>query len=252
MNWIWAITMGSVVGFSLGMFGSGGSILAVPILVYLFGYETKSAIAMSLAIVGLSALTGTILQWKQKTLCHKAAVFFSSVGILGTLGGTWVSLRVSGPLQLVLFGVLMMVVALSILRRKEVDLIGGKDECYMRPELAGSLGAGVGFMTGFLGVGGGFLIVPALNILGNLKLRLAIGTSLFVIGINSAAGILGYWGKVSFDWPIVLVFAGVASLTSYLGGSVSRKLPVEKLKMGFSGIILILGAWLVVKNIFYL
>lgn len=251
MDWLLTMTMGSVVGFSLGMFGSGGSVLAVPILVYILGYETKSAIAMSLAIVGLSALTGALLQWKRGALCHKAALFFSAIGIVATLAGTWASLRVSGTLQLILFGLLMIGVALTMLRKKEEDLIPGKDECHMRPQLAGSLGAGVGFMTGFLGVGGGFLIVPALNTLGKLKLRLAIGTSLFIIAVNSSAGVLGYWGKVVFDWPVVLVFAGISSLASFVGVAMSHKLPVENLRKGFAGFVLLLGILLIIKNIFY-
>lgn len=251
MNWLLATAMGSLVGLSLGMFGSGGSVLAVPILVYVLGYETKSAIAMSLAIVGLTALTGAVLQWRRGALCHKAALFFSVIGIIGTLGGTWVALRVSGTLQLILFGLLMVVVALAMLRKKEADLTQGKDECHMRPELAGGLGAGVGFMTGFLGVGGGFLIVPALNTLGNLKLRLAIGTSLLVIAVNSAAGVLGYLGKVPFDWPIVVIFVAVSSLASFLGVALSHRLHVGKLRKGFAGFILVLGVWLVVKNVFY-
>ncbi|MCE9624979.1 MAG: sulfite exporter TauE/SafE family protein [Deltaproteobacteria bacterium] len=250
MNWLLAMAMGSLVGLSLGMFGSGGSVLAVPILVYVLGYETKSAIAMSLAIVGLTALTGAVLQWKRGALCLKAALFFSVIGIVGTLGGTWVALRVSGTLQLILFGLLMVVVALAMLRKKEADLSPGKDECHMRPELAGGLGAVVGFMTGFLGVGGGFMIVPALNTLGNLKLRLAIGTSLFVIAVNSAAGVLGYLGKVPFDWPVVIVFVVVSSLASFLGVALSHRLPVEKLRKGFAVFILVLGVGLVVKNLF--
>lgn len=251
MTWVLAIAMGTLMGLSLGVFGSGGSILTVPILVYVMRYETKSAIAMSLAIVGLTALTGAVLQWKRGALCLKAAVVFSSIGIIGTLGGAWVGLRVSGRAQLILFSLLMVVLAAAILRKKETPPLQGNDECDLRPELAGGLGAGVGFLTGLLGVGGGFLIVPALNTLGHLKLRLAIGTSLFVIAINSAAGVLGYLGKVSFDWPFVLVFVAVSSMASFLGVAISHRLHVENLRKGFAGILLLLGAWLLTKNLFY-
>lgn len=96
MTWLLAILMAILVGLSLGLFGSGGSVLAVPVLVYILGIETKSAIAMSLAIVGFTALTGTVMQWRQKTLCLKAALFFSVIGILGTWGGAWVALQISG------------------------------------------------------------------------------------------------------------------------------------------------------------
>lgn len=249
MTWFLALTMGFLIGLSLGIFGSGGSILAVPILVYVLGIETKSAIAMSLAIVGFTALTGAVLHWRQGTFCLKAAVFFSLIGIGGTLAGTWVGLRLSDTLQLILFGVLMVVVAVLMLRKKEADLVKGNDECRMRSDLAGGLGAGVGFLTGLLGVGGGFLIVPALNTLGHLKLRLAIGTSLFVIAVNATAGVLGYLGKVSFHWPLVLVFIVFSSLASLLGVRLARSVPVGKLRKGFAVFVLMMGAWLLIKNV---
>lgn len=251
MNWILAMTMASLVGLSLGVFGSGGSVLAVPILIYILGIETKSAIAMSLAIVGFTALIGTIQQLRQHTLCTKAALFFSAIGIIGALGGTWVGLRISGTLQLILFGALMMAAAGAMFFKKEADLIPGQNECFLQPHLASTLGAGVGFMTGLLGVGGGFLIVPALNSLGKLKLRLAIGTSLFIITINSAAGVIGYWGKVSFDWPIVLTFIIFSSLGSFAGISLAKRLKVKHLTQGFAVFLFVLGASLLVKNIFY-
>ncbi len=249
MIWLLAIAMAVLVGLSLGMFGSGGSVLAVPILVYIMGIETKSAIAMSLAIVGFTALTGTVLQWRQKTLCVKAALFFSVIGIVGTLGGTWVAMKISGTLQLILFGTLMVGAALAMLLKKEPDLIEGSNECHMRPDLAGGMGAGVGFMTGLLGVGGGFMIVPALNSIGHLKLRLAIGTSLFIISVNALAGVLGYLGKVNFYWPVVGIFIVFSSLASFIGVRLAKRLPVAKLRQGFAGFILILGAWLLVKNL---
>ncbi len=251
MNWILAISMGALVGLSLGMFGSGGSVLAVPILIYILGYETKTAIAMALAIVALSAWIGAFIQWKKGNLCHKAALFFSAVGIIGTLIGTWVALKISSTLQLILFGGLMLLVAVVMLLKKETAPLSGKDECEMRPDLAGGLGAGVGFLTGLLGVGGGFLIVPSLNTLGHLKLRLAIGTSLFIIALNSSVGVLGYWGKVSFHWPVVFIFGTVSALTSFLGVFLAQKLPLQKLKNGFSIFILILGTLILLNNLFF-
>lgn len=249
MIWTLALVMGGLVGLSLGMFGSGGSILAVPILVYLLGIETKSAIAMSLVIVGVTAFWGAWQQWRQKTLCLRAAVFFSAVGIAGALGGTWVGLRISDTLQMSLFALLMVVVAVTMLLKKETEVVPGKNECQMRTDLAGGLGAGVGFMTGLLGVGGGFLIVPALNSLGRLKLRLAIGTSLFVIAVNAAAGALGYFGKVNFNWPLVAIFVVCSLLGSGWGVRLARRMPVENLRKSFAGLILLLGTWLLVKNL---
>jgi len=248
MNLALALLMGSLVGLVLGIFGSGGSVLAVPILVYVLGLEVKSAIAMSLVIVGLTALTGAVQQWRQKTFCLKAALFFSGVGIFGAYGGSWLAMKVSSLLQLLIFGFIMVVAAIATLLKKEPDMEQGHDECYMRPDLATGLGAGVGVLTGFLGVGGGFLIVPALNSVGNLKLRLAIGTSLFIIAVNCAAGVVGYLGKVDFHWSLTITFVIFSALASLLGVRLARKLPVRILRKAFSIFILILGIGLIVKN----
>lgn len=248
MTLVITLLMGSVVGLVLGVFGSGGSVLAVPILVYVMGIEVKSAIAMSLVIVGITALTGAILQWRQKTFCLKAAVFFSIIGIFGALAGTWLAMYVSPVLQLFIFGIVMVVAAVATMLKKDPETETGQDQCYIRPDLASGLGAGVGVLTGFLGVGGGFLIVPALNSLGNLKLRLAIGTSLFIITVNCAAGVVGYWGKVDFHWPLTFTFVIFSALASLLGVRLGRKLPVPILRKAFSILILLLGIGLIVNN----
>jgi len=248
MTLVIALAMGSLVGLVLGVFGSGGSVLAVPILVYVMGIEVKSAIAMSLVIVGITAMTGSVLQWRQKTFCLKAAVFFSLIGIVGALVGAWLAMKVSAILQLFIFGLVMVIAAIGTMLKKEPDTEAGHDECYIRPDLASGLGAGVGVLTGFLGVGGGFLIVPALNSVGNLKLRLAIGTSLFIISVNCAAGVVGYWGRVDFHWPLTFTFVIFSALASLLGVKLARKLPVRILRKAFSIFILLLGIGLIVKN----
>lgn len=243
-----ALAMGGLVGLALGIFGSGGSVLAVPILVYVLGIEVKSAIAMSLVIVGLTAAIGALQQYRQKTICLKAALFFSAAGILGAYGGTWLAMLASPILQLFIFGAVMVVASVSTLFKKDVDREAGYDECYMRPDLAGGLGVGVGLLTGFLGVGGGFLIVPVLHALGNLKLRLAIGTSLFIIAVNCAAGVAGYWGKVEFHWALTFTFVACAALASLAGVRLANRLPVPTLRKSFAVFILLLGIGLMIKN----
>lgn len=243
-----ALAMGSLVGLALGIFGSGGSILAVPILVYVLGIGVKSAIAMSLVIVGFTAAIGAVQQYRQKTICLKAALFFSAAGIVGTYGGTWLAFLASPILQLLIFGVVMVVASVATMFKKDIDREAGYDECYLRPDLAGGLGVGVGLLTGFLGVGGGFLIVPVLHSLGNLKLRLAIGTSLFIIAVNCAAGVAGYWGKVAFHWPITFIFVLCSSLASILGVKLAKRVSVPALRKSFAIFILLLGVGLIVKN----
>ncbi|MDX1386879.1 MAG: sulfite exporter TauE/SafE family protein, partial [bacterium] len=127
MTILLALVMGGVVGLTLGVFGSGGSVLAVPILVYVLGMEVKDAIAMSLVIVGLTAVTGAVQQYRQKTFCLKPALFFSAVGIVGAYVGTWLAMLASPVLQLFIFGIVMVVAAIATMLKKEPDVESGGD-----------------------------------------------------------------------------------------------------------------------------
>lgn len=196
MTVLLAVVFGSLIGLLLGLVGGGGSILTVPILVYVLDQGVHEATATSLVIVGATALIGAVPHARAGRVAIRTALLFGGSGIAGAFAGTALNARVSGPVILLLFGLLMLAVAarMAVGSRPvpgEVDdapLIG------FRWEVVAS-GLVVGVLTGFFGVGGGFLIVPALVLVLGLPMRLAVGTSLVVIAINAAAGIVAHLGS---------------------------------------------------------
>ena len=177
---------GMLIGVCLGLLGSGGSILTVPLLIYLLGHEPKPAIAESLAIVGGIAFIAAIGPTLRRRVDWASVLFFGIPALAGTVGGVWVSQFMSGAWQLAIFAVVMMLAAVLMFRG------GGEGATEDRPPrtrrdlaLAVAEGVGVGVLTGIVGVGGGFLIVPALVLLARLPMRIAVGTSLVIIALKS-------------------------------------------------------------------
>ncbi|MCB1215508.1 MAG: sulfite exporter TauE/SafE family protein [Deltaproteobacteria bacterium] len=243
------LMMGAVVGFFLGFFGSGGSVMAVPILVYVLGMPPKEAIASSLAIVGATAVSGSVQKLRSHQVCFKIGVIFALFGVAGAFSGARLSVYLSGTQQLVIFSILMLVSALSMwFKKQSMSKVEG-DACQMASYLAASLGFGVGLLTGLVGVGGGFLIVPALVMLGGLNLRMAMGTSLFIIALNALSALVAYLGIINFNWEIILIFILASSLASMLGAKLSNKVDGEKMKKLFSVFIFLLGILLLIKNL---
>lgn len=187
-----ALFFGALIGLSLGLVGGGGSILTVPILVYAMGQPPHAAASSSLAIVGLNAMFGMTGHFRSGNVQLRTGFTFGALGIAGAVVGTWLNRQVPGQLLLVLFAVVMLIAAAAMLRR---DTSGGASLTTASPVVRPgwpkliAAGTGVGLMTGFFGVGGGFVIVPALVLVLGLPMRLAIGTSLLVIAINSAASL---------------------------------------------------------------
>ncbi|MBL0921140.1 MAG: sulfite exporter TauE/SafE family protein, partial [Phycisphaerales bacterium] len=200
-----------LIGLSLGLLGSGGAILTVPILVYLAGHSEKQAIVESLAIVGLIALSGAVRNGARGQVDVRAVVLFGLPGMVGAFLGAYVARWVPGAAQLALLGVVMLLAAWFMFRARAQEQ--ASDVRAPEPLLAAQ-GLGVGGLTGLLGVGGGFLIVPALTLLGRLPVKTAIGTSLAVIAMNCAAGFVKSWRVLrdlggSVDWVTVALFSAV-------------------------------------------
>src|SRR5579859_473524 len=189
-----ALGFGSLIGFSLGALGAGGSILTVPILVYAMGVPVQGATGASLAIVGLNAATGALDYIRRGKSLLRTGVAFGVSGVLGAFAGVWLNHQLRAELVMILFSILMLAAAVSMLRRGA----GGSsavsfEERYPPAGWArlALVGLGVGFLTGFFGVGGGFLIVPALVVVLGLPMHLAVGTSLIAISLNAAWGLIG-------------------------------------------------------------
>ncbi|MEQ8770460.1 MAG: sulfite exporter TauE/SafE family protein [Phycisphaerales bacterium] len=250
---IYAILGALVVGLSLGIFGSGGSILTVPVLVYLLHHEDKVAIAESLAIVGSIALLGALPYAKAKLVDWRTAVLFGVPGMAGTYLGAWLAALVAGYVQLLVFAGVMLIAAAQMWRRsKPKDAETARAP--KRPTLKiGIEGLAVGVLTGFVGVGGGFLIVPALVLLGGLAMRQAVATSLVIIALKSAAGFWKYLDVLqqadqTVHWPTIAIFVAFGTIGAFAGKAVNTKFDQRALQMGFAVFLVVMAGFILVRE----
>ena len=251
------IALAGLIGIALGLLGGGGSILTVPVLVYILGYEPKPAIAMSLVIVGTASLIGALRLRQQRTMRVRTALGFGVFAMLGAYLGARLAHDLNGKTQLILLGAAMLAAAVSMFRSAAVAEIepdaglvaGGLARPPARhPVAVAAIGIGVGVLTGMAGVGGGFLIVPALVLFAAIPMRQAVGTSLFVIAMNCAAAFAGYWGRVPIPWGFVTVFALVAVAGSVAGTALGRHVPAPALKRGFAVFLVLMGLFVLYSN----
>ncbi len=246
LAWLGAL----VIGTSLGLLGSGGSTLTVPILVYFVGQPDKIAIASSLAIVGSISLFGSLPYALSNRISWRSVLFFGIPAMLGSYGGAHFAQYLSGSAQLVLFAVIMLLAASFMLR--PTLLKSGAEQSHPLWKI-GLEGLVVGVITGLVGVGGGFLIVPALALLGGLSMQMAVGTSLLIIALQSCVGFLEYHHilqtqQLAIDWSVVLMFSGVGIAGSLIGNRVGRYIPQAQLRRMFSVFLFVVGVFILVQN----
>ena len=233
-----------VVGFVLGLLGGGGSVLLVPILIYALHIPVKPAIAMSLCVVGLVAFIGFLSHARQGTVATRVALVFGPFAVASAYLGARIARYVSEDVQLVMFALFGLVGSAMMFRgamrmknEPEAEEYEFHVDAKNLPRIAIDATA-IGLLTGLIGVGGGFLIVPALVFVTKLPMRLAIGTSLLVITMNALAGFAGYVGTVPIDWQLVGWFTVLAAIGSVVGTLTSKKIPQRRLKQVF-GVLLI-------------
>lgn len=257
MTWILGHILAIGIGLSLGLIGGGGSILAVPILVYVMGLSPKAAIAMSLVVVGTVSLLGAIPHGLQGNVNLKTAAIFTPAAMLGAyLGARIASLPlVTETFQLGCFGIVMVAASILMIRKgsgTEADLLPGAPAQKSHSErhwlAIPTEGLGVGILTGFVGVGGGFAIIPALVLLGGIPMKEAIGTSLLIIAFKSATGFLGYLNQVAVDWDLMLSFTLAAALGTLGGAWLTRYLEPKHLQKGFGYFVLAVAIFVLIKR----
>ena len=238
--------LAALVGLSLGLLGGGGSILTVPILVYLLGFDPKTAIAMSLPIVGLASLVGVVSHWRAGNVWLRPALLFGLTAIAGAFAGARLAGLLSGAVQLVFLAVIMLAAALAMYRGGMTGITPGRSE--PRLGLLLPAAAGVGLVTGLVGIGGGFLIVPSLVLFTGMPMRPAVGTSLLVIAMNAASGFAGYLGSVKVPWDFLLAFAAVAGIGVAAGSALVRYVPQARLKRVFALFLVAVSLFIVYQN----
>jgi len=242
-----SLVLASVIGLTLGLLGGGGSILTVPVLVYALGYGAKPAIAMSLPVVGVTSLIGASLHWRLGNVNIGTAVLFGLLAMAGSYTGAKLGLLLSGRVQLILLAIVMIAAAVSMLRGRRGDADASTST---KPRLAliVPVALGVGVLTGVVGIGGGFLVVPALVLLAKVPMREAIGTSLLVISMNAASGFAGYVGAVEIDWRFLGGFTAAAVAGALVGTALTSKVPQATLKRAFAVFLIALGAFVIYMN----
>ncbi|MCA9016163.1 MAG: sulfite exporter TauE/SafE family protein [Planctomycetaceae bacterium] len=249
------ILIGSLlIGITLGLLGSGGSAITVPILVYLVGHGAKESIAESMAIVGLISIAAAIPYANAKQIDWRSVIYFGLPGMLGTFIGAWLGGLAAEAVQLVVFGTVLLAAAYIMFRRSKGS--GTVQDTTEVPVQRAPIwqvmleGVLVGTVTGFVGVGGGFLIVPALVILGKLPMRLAIGTSLVIIVINATVGFAKYehyllTHEMTVNWQTILVFTSVGVIGSVIGRKINARMNQRVLRTVFAGFLVLLGGFVI-------
>lgn len=238
-----------VVGVALGMLGGGGSILTVPILTYIVGLDPHEAIAASLFIVGVTSAIGVLSHARERRVRWRVGGVFGAASMVGAFLGGFAGGRVPGPVLMILFAIMMVATATAMLRGRKEPSPGSRLRGHL-PILRIVLdGLAVGIATGLVGAGGGFLVVPALNLLGGLPVAVAVGTSLLVITMKSFAGLGGYLVSVQFDWPLVLTFTLIAIGGSFAGSALAGRIPEATLRKGFGYFVLSMGALVLLQEV---
>lgn len=231
------------IGLCLGLLGSGGSITTFPIFFYLLQRPYRLALTESTAVVGAVALFGAILYGIKRQISWRVAAFFGPLGMLGALSGAKLSHFVEDRVQITLFALTMLTVCYSL--RREAPLLSTSSN-----SLLASLGLLTGFLTGFMGVGGGFLLVPILAFTG-LTMRAAVGTSLLIISLNALSSFFVHLREVdsrSIDWSTVALFSLLGALGLLLGSLFNKKLPQEKLKKLFIVALAFLASFILLQE----
>ena len=257
MIWMIGHLLAVGIGISLGLLGGGGSVLALPILVYVMGVAPKPAIAMTLVIVGTVSLLGVIPQWRKGYVNLKTTLIFGSATMLGSFIGARIATLpfVTGAVQMLLFGLMMLIAAAFMIYRSSRQTVDPSEmEGYLPPFCQYcwlwlmTEGLAVGVLTGLVGVGGGFAIVPALVLLGKIPMRQAIGTSLLIIALNAIAGLLGYLGKLDIDWALTISFTFAAGIGSVIGSYLAQFVSAKQLQKGFGYFLLAVATFVLIQN----
>lgn len=254
----------ALIGISLGLIGGGGSILTVPVMVYLFGVNPLLATSYSLFIVGTTSLVGAYQNFRNNLVSIRTALLFGLSSIitvfvirkflvpilptqLFSIGGFQVTLNM---MTMVLFALLMLVASFSMIKDKAI--IETKSPAYSGHTLRLLIyGVGIGFATGLLGAGGGFLLIPTLVILLGLPMKEAVGTSLMIIAMNSLVGFTGDLGHFQIDWLFLFKVTGIALAGLFFGIFLSKKVDGSKLKRGFGWFVLIMGGFILIKELLH-
>ncbi len=236
------------VGVALGLLGGGGSILTVPLLAYVAGMDAKQAIATSLLVVGVTSAIGAISHARAGRVQWRTGLIFGAAGMAGAYGGGLLSRFIPGSVLLIGFAVMMIATAIAMLRGRKNIEVTGEAHRMPAPKIVAE-GLAVGLVTGLVGAGGGFLVVPALALLGGLPMPVAVGTSLIVIAMKSFAGLGGYLSSVQIDWAVAGAVTAAAVVGALLGARLTAKVDPDALRKSFGWFVLTMSSVILAQEI---
>jgi len=240
-----AVMLALLVGLSLGLLGGGGSILTVPILRYVLGMDAHEAIALSLLVVGTTSLAALIPHARSRRVRWRTGIIFGLAGMVGAFAAGRIAHLIPAAILLTAFGAMMFVTAFAMLRPQRAVPAAAQQSPRELPVVKVlAEGVVVGAVTGLVGAGGGFLVVPALVLLGGLSMELAVGTSLVVIAMKSLAGFAGFVGHTHVDWVLGAAISASALVGSIAGGLLISRIPASHLRSAFG--------WFVVAMAFFI
>lgn len=252
-----------IIGVSLGLIGGGGSILTVPVLVYILDVDPVLATAYSLFVVGSTSLVGAGTFMKKGLVNYKTAIVFAIPSFIAvfltrkflvpwlpdplfTLGETAITKNVG---IMVFFALIMLAASISMITGKKCKDCPENEEVKFNYPMIAIEGSVVGLITGIVGAGGGFLIIPALVLLARLPMRMAVGTSLLIIAAKSLIGFLGDISTQTIDWKMLLIFTGLSIIGIFIGSALSKKINEKILKTGFGWFVLVMGIYIIGKEL---
>lgn len=252
-----------IIGISLGLIGGGGSILTVPVLVYIMGIDPMLATAYSLFVVGSTSLVGAGTYMKKGLVNYKTAIVFAIPSFIAvfltrkflvpalpdplfSIGESLVTKNIG---IMVFFGLIMLAASYSMIRSKNDGAGDEKQAIKFNFPMIALEGSVVGLITGIVGAGGGFLIIPALVLLAKLPMKMAVGTSLVIIAAKSLIGFLGDLSTQTIDWPLLIMFTGLSIVGIFIGSALSKKINERVLKTGFGWFVLTMGIFIITKEL---
>lgn len=245
-----ALTIGLAVfvGIALGLLGGGGSILTVPLLAYVAGMDAKQAIATSLLVVGVTSAIGAVSHARAGRVQWRTGLIFGAAGMAGAYGGGLLAQFIPGTVLLIGFAVMMIATAIAMLRGRKNIAATDSGHHLPVPKIIAE-GLVVGLVTGLVGAGGGFLVVPALALLGGLPMPIAVGTSLVVIAMKSFAGMAGYLSSVQINWTVALAVTAAAVVGALAGARLTAMVNPDALRKAFGWFVLAMSSVILAQEI---
>lgn len=241
------VALAAVIGLSLGLLGGGGSILAVPLLLYVADMPAKEAIATSLLVVGATSAVAVIPHARARRVRWRTGLIFGVAGMTGAYAGGRVAASIPAVVLLGAFALMMLATAVAMIRDRRNPAV--KPQPRELPVLhVIAEGVTVGLVTGLVGAGGGFLVLPALVLLGGLPMGVAVGTSLLVIAMKSVAGLAGYLHSTPVDWSLALPVTAAAVVGGLIGGALAGRLDADRLRKTFGWFVLAMGAFVLLQQ----